>query len=155
MIWDLFKVYDVKRMFSQSTHDDLSLSRMPLDIAQTYVAEQLQMYGKRTLNVKLHMADIRVNVEREAVLPYTKLTAAWHPSTTAVEFKNGPHDGELMVMEPRLLFSRFFFTQLRNPLYAMKPDDDLYPTAVTIDHLAYDYAGWDEDARRWIYRLCK
>jgi hypothetical protein len=153
MIWDLFKVYDVKRMFSQSTHDDLSLSRMPLDIAKTYVAEQLQMYGKRTLNVKLHMADIRVNVEREAVLPYTKLTASWHPSTTAVEFRNGPHDGELMVMEPRLLFSRFYFAVLHRSAIEIGPDA-LYPVVAT-EHLAYDYDGWDEDARRWIYRLCK
>lgn len=153
MIWDLNKVYDVKRMFASSVHDDLSLKYMTVDAARTYVAEQLQVYGKRTLNVKLHMADIRLHVERDKVRLHTKMTAAWHPSTTAVEFKHGPHDGELMVMEPRLLFSRFFFPQLRNPVYAMEPDDVL-PT-VAIDHLAYDYTGWDEDARRWIYTLCK
>lgn len=153
MIWDLFKVYDVKRMFASSVHDDYSLSRMTLDAARTYAAEQLQVYGKRTLNVTLHMADIRLHAERDAVLLQTTLTAAWHPSTTAVEFRHGPHDGELMVMEPRLLFSRFFFPQLRDPVYAMEPED-LYPT-VAIDHLAYDYAGWDQDGRRWIYKLCK
>lgn len=150
MIWDLNKVYDVKLMYASSTHDDMSLARMPLTAARTYVAEQLQMYGKRTLNVTLHMADIRLHAEHNAALMHTTLTAAWHPSTTAVEFRHGPHDGELMVMEPRLLFSRFYFPQLRS-LYAMEPEDQ-FPT-VAVDHLAYDYAGWDETYRRWIYRL--
>jgi hypothetical protein len=153
MIWDLNKVYDVKLMYASGTYDDMSFARMTLTAARTYVAEQLQTYAKRTLNVTLHMADIRLHSEHDAVLLHTTLTAAWHPSTTAVEFRHGPHDGELMVMEPRLLFSRFYIPQLRNPLYAMSPED--LHTTVAVDHLAYDYAGWDENYRRWIYRYCR
>lgn len=98
--------------------------------------------------VEIHPSDIRFRQEPAETAPFTEqITAYWRPETTEVQFFGGPADGDVrsiqqagdsvrIAVEPGI--------DWRNPPTAPEP--------VTLNVVTYSLAGWDETARRWVYR---
>jgi hypothetical protein len=154
MIWDLKTIRNVSRLYCQTTVDLLRPDPEEAKKATRIMsAEKLQRLGKLMFDVTLHLADIQFKENYDDSHGRVEISAAWRPSTKAVEFHHGPRDGELMVVDERLLFTRIVLPYQSGVTYALGGDLKLEP--LVIQHLAYDYAGWNEAQRRWIYRFVK
>lgn len=153
MIWNLETVHRVRHAYVRAAVDlyvaDFAGAK---EHARQLTGERLQLLGQDRMGVVLHMADVawaeHPDMDRGQVI----LTAHWQPKTAAVEFHHGQRDGDVMILAPDLLHKRVRLTQLAAPSFvSMTPDAMPVPT----EHLSYDWSGWNETSRRWIYTLAK
>jgi hypothetical protein len=139
MIWDIHTVDKVKRAYT-SLRVDMLRPDADKALAKTreHVCGCLIDYTAHKFGVTVHPVDVRFEVTPDMFVGRTEVLASWHPSTTAVELFGGPDDGQLLVVPRRHLFLRLLMppAAMRSPMYSE----------------AYDYAGWDDTTRRWVYR---
>jgi hypothetical protein len=151
MIWDMPLIWNVRRMYctvayglehaDQKEYIQLELNRL---------RDNLIAFGKDKFGVTLHAADLHYETtEVDRYSNTIKVEASWHPSTHAVEFCGGPRDGELMVVQEKLLFQDIFLpVPPQIPTFALSGD---LTALVPIQHLSYRHTGWHQEQRRWIY----
>lgn len=149
MIWDLTTVHAVSRLRASAVVDLLAQQRDgALEAVRKMTGERLQQLAQHKAGVIVHMADISWR-EEPAECEMLRVIAAWRPATHAVEFRNGQRDGEQMIVQEQLLFKPIRFPQAPSNVFTLSTECKLEPMLLT--HLEYDYTGWHESARRWIY----
>jgi hypothetical protein len=145
-IWTSAQIDQVRGLRARSDVDALAPEQEAIREAAAHKMRLAIVQMAEPLAVDVHPEDIQIT-ERESERPFcTGLTAHWAPTTEAIEFSGGPHDGERLAYENAP-------APLRAPLLApVSPlKTTLEPLLPVSLHQVYEATGWHERQRVWVY----
>jgi hypothetical protein len=158
MIWTPRQVAAVEGYTFSQAVDEGQLHRVAAEDGSNplmdYVRDHLFEGLKRaveTLGVMIDRQDIEYRVDPDGVIPVLKVLARWNPKTTEGLLIGGPVGGKRYTLPPEL--------HRRGMVVAVqdhsKPLFDESATVDTVTHTTvfYQYAGWSEIRRLWVYRV--
>lgn len=148
--WTLHQIGQVRGLWAQADVDVELLMKHEVEVAAATRAElfdQLRHHA-HPLAVELHIDDMELLRKDFAEKPWlVTFQARWNPSTNAVEMRGGPIDGAVYTVQK-------VGEPIKVPtLNAARPwlHDDAAPATITSNTVLYEYTGWNEAERRWVY----
>ena len=148
-IWSLRQMEQVRGAYVRAhvAHEQIERGDTVLLATRERLARELVEFC-RPFAVELHEGDVCFKQWTSESVPFTEVvTACWRPTTHEAEFFGGHADGKVLEVEnvgQHLLLPTEPEMDWRDPPAG---PDLLTPNAVT-----YRLDGWDETARRWVYR---
>ena len=119
-----------------------------MDYVRNHLFEGLKR-AVETLGVIIVREDIEYRVDPDELIPRLKVTARWHPKTTGGLLIGGPAGGKVVALAPELHRRGVTVIVNRDELPVWREGTG----AVKVDTLFYQYAGWSEIKRLWVYRV--
>lgn len=79
----------------------------------------------------------------------------WTPQSRAIEFMGGPKDGDKPLVLPEgQLWRPLHYPVMNRPYESFTAADDEIPQS-GIDRVTYDYYGFNDISRNWVYRVTR
>ena len=153
VIWDRKTVFDVERLYVESWLDQWEIDLHGDDVlaANRDRLANVLTQSAHSFAVEIHRDDVAFS-EVADLAPFgafgVRFRAHWAPATYEVELRGGEKDGTV-----------FTWRRLRKPLvFAVAREVMLTPRDAGLSVLlprtiTYDFAGWSETERRWVYDL--
>jgi hypothetical protein len=156
MIWDVSTTNAILDLVVSYRLSDEALATCPDPSAYIRKVED-EMFrnlenAAHTYAVDIHRDDTRTIQVAETPGLYgtvTKVVMRWYPESEAVEFRDGPYDGQVMVLAPdpynNPLHQRFIIAKPE------EPNSMARHAARKIDTTLYVLEGWNENTRHFIF----
>lgn len=139
--------------------------RGDMDAMETLASEVFKIFShvaKRDLSVLVDMADTSfVGIPREPEgIEKTdllfKYAMVWTPLSRAVEFMGGPKDGDKPLVLPEGdLFRPVRLPTMNRPYERFGADDNESVPISGMGEVTYDYYGFNDTSRNWVYRIAR
>ena len=156
MIWDVSTTNAILDLVTSFTLSDEALSTCPVPGEYLRKVED-EMFrnlenAAHTYAVDIHRDDTRITqvAGHPGLYGYTtEMIMRWYPESEAVEFHEGPLNGQVMVLAPdqfnNPLHRRFLIVKLDEPITGARH------AARQIDTTLYVLGGWNENTRHFIF----
>lgn len=150
--WTLEQISNVRGLWAETTVDEARTTQADAlwDAVRSELFKTLR-HMAHPFAVELDGGDLEFHKSDVADRPWMfTVKARWNPSTHEVELRGGPADGRILAVAR--VGESLKVPVLTAPVYLM--DADLYdPTGdlTPSNAIRYDYAGWNESGRRWVY----
>lgn len=156
MIWSVRQVCQAEAIFSQiDVYEDYFLRYGPQwrDVFDPLKDALFRHHSgiAHTFGLVLDPRDLRFMAgPRHPKAPVRTVGAKWAPRTRRVELLGGQNDG-VMTNVPRLR-ERFVVPLQGPPVWDLWRPDDMGPEELEQTSEAYDFYGWHESRRIWLYK---
>lgn len=160
MIWTVEQIAQTEQIYGKMFVDEVTIVHAAGDL-MTVVRDQMfrRLAGvAHTFGLELHPGDLEFR--EHPADPYngeplftTRVEARWRPTTKEVELQGGFGDGEVVVFrDAGQPMSRIEFVAPVNLGDSFAERDTSPASLVETHRISYLLTGWDEAARRWVYR---
>jgi len=154
-IWDRQQVHAVRRCGIQYSVDMEAIVRSGGEVI-SYTKERMAYELVRAIQeavvVDAHREDIAfTEAERDEPFNARIIRGRWNPPSCVVSFAGGPSDGVLMEVHRDLLFKPIRIPYERRTTWEIEPDEE-FPTSLA-GSLQYEWAGWNNTRRHWVYNF--
>lgn len=158
MIWTPRQVAAVEGYTFSQAVDESQLHRAAaedgtnpmMDYVRNHLFEGLKR-AVESLGVIIDKDDLEYRVDPDENIPVVKVMARWNPPTRRGLLIGGPVGGKLLSMAPEL-HRRGVTVAVQDHSKPLFSDSNVVDT-VTNTTLFYQYAGWSEIRRLWVYRV--
>jgi hypothetical protein len=155
-VWDMHKVFAVRRAGAQVALDPDLIERAQIDVMEytkDHLVKELQDVCRASAVVDIDERDVRFR-QRETLdfgYPLLMVRAQWMPTETVVSFVGGPSDGVLMQVTESHIWGPLRIPVRDDGPTMWDPESPVVPVPLTV--AVYEMSGWNNTSRHWLYQF--